>query len=246
MIQERSGPMHFFRQTLMDLFIRRYPGGGTALDAGCGDGAFSARLAKKGLSVYGVDCSEEWCDSARKRIAALRLGGKVEIMCSSLEKMDFAPGSFDVIVCGEVLEHVRNDEEVIRKFRVLLKSGGELVLSVPLIAKGFDISDVMVGHVRLYEYAALERLLSACGFRIEKKLGWGYPFSRIYHDLLFVRWADRFKDEDEIRRPTHCVTAIGKSRPVSIIAGLLFFVDIVFTPPRKGIGIMLRARKYGA
>lgn len=240
---ERSGPMHFFRQTLMALLIRNYPGGGKALDAGCGDGALSVRLARKGFSVYGVDCAEDWCDSARRRVETLYLGGKIEIICSPLEKINFPPGFFDVIVCGEVLEHLRNDEEVLKQFHVLLKKGGELIISVPLVAKGFDISDVMVGHVRLYDYPALEKLLSNCGFRIDKKLGWGYPFAKVYHDFIFVRWANTFKNENEIRHPTHCVTAIGKNYLVSILAGLLFFIDIVFTPPHKGIGIVLRAEK---
>ena len=240
---ERSGPMHFFRQALMDLLMETYPRGGKVLDAGCGDGSLSVRLAKKGLSVYGVDCAEHWCDSARKRVSTLHRGEKIEIICSSLEAVDFSPGFFDTIVCGEVLEHLHNDREIINKFHRLLKKGGTLLISVPLAAKGFDASDVMVGHVRLYEYPALRGMLSDIGFRVEKVLGWGYPFAKMYHRFIFLKWAQKFKTENEIRDPTHVVTSLGKSHLVSVFAGMLFFIDIVFTPAHKGTGIVLRARK---
>jgi hypothetical protein len=65
----------------------------------------------------------------------------------------------------------------------------------------------------------------------------------MYHRFIFLKWAQKFKTEDEIWTPTHVVTRIGKSRLVSVLAGALFFIDILLTSAHKGVGVVLRARK---
>jgi SAM-dependent methyltransferase len=243
MAQERSGPRHFFRLKLMDMLIGRFPNGGKALDAGCGDGSLSIRLAGNGWTVYGVDFDEAWCETARKQTASLPFKERVNIVCSPLERIDFQPGFFDLIVCGEVLEHLHNDTEVLKKFNYVLRDGGVLVLSVPLASKGFDFYDELVGHVRLYTFDELSGKLAAAGFSVRAALSWGYPFAKLYHRFVFLRWAKKVRPEEETRSPRCCMTHIGKNPLLSVLLGIFFFADVICTRPRHGIGVVLKAVK---
>jgi 2-polyprenyl-3-methyl-5-hydroxy-6-metoxy-1,4-benzoquinol methylase len=241
--QIRSGPMHFFRLALVENLLKNTLRQGTVLDAGCGDGSLSIRLARKGFFVYAVDAAKEWCDTLRSRLTSLDLKDKIKVFCSPLEKFDFNPGFFDAVVCGEVLEHIDNDVEILNKFYSLLKEKGNLILSVPLVNKGWGMDDAMAGHMRLYDLRDLISILEGVGFKVDKVLGWGFPFTKLYHKFIFLAWANMAKSEDEIRKPKHLMTRVGKSNLVSVILGFIFFIDILFTPPAKGIGVILRAKK---
>lgn len=89
------------------------------LDAGCGDGRIVNILADKYKTV-GLDISEE----ALKHV-------KIEKVCGSVDDMPFASGSFDLVICCEVLEHLpygvyqRTIEEIMKVTRKYI------IVSVP-------------------------------------------------------------------------------------------------------------------
>jgi SAM-dependent methyltransferase len=237
----RSGPRNFFRLFL----IKRLTSGksnAVALDAGCGDGSLSIHLAKKGYAVYAAEEDGASCEILKNRSSALGLKDALQILCSSLENLDFPQGYFDIIVCGEVLEHLEKPAEVLEKFNRYLKKDGWLIISVPLKSKGWDAWDNHSGHKRLYDFYELNGLLKQAGFSIEKYFVWGWPFVKIYHKLIFLPWAKKAKGEEEIRQERLTLTHIGKNYLISVILGLIFFIDILFTPPAKAIGIVLKAR----
>lgn len=239
----RSGPRHFFRLNIMKWLLSKNLKSGRILDAGSGDGSLSIQLAKKGFNLYAVEPSREWRDIFKTRLRRTGLEKNIKIFHSPLEKINFPAESFDAIVCGEVLEHMDNDKEALQCFHSLLKKGGILILSVPLVNKGWDMSDEIGGHKRLYVFQELVSLLKASGFKTEKTIGWGYPFTKLYNKFIFVNWARNLKSEEEIRRPKMLTTRIGKNSLVSILLGLIFLIDVFFTPPDKAIGIALRAKK---
>ena len=239
----RGGPRHFLRLGLMERLLKKNLRNGLVLDAGCGDGALSIRLAKRGFLVTAVDSSEEWCGIFERRLHNTRLKEKIKIICSPLEKANFTRESFDAIVCGELLEHIENDREIMEKLCLLLRKNGILILSVPLINKGWDTWDKITGHTRLYALEELTSLLEHLGFQITRIVGWGYPLVKLYNKLIFEKWAKKAKTEDEIKRPTHFSTYLGKSYLVSCIIGLLFYIDTLCTPPQKAMGIVLSAKK---
>lgn len=72
-----------------------------------------------------------------------------------------AAGIFDVI------EHIKEDEEVLRDMRNLLEPGGALVVTVPARHSLWSYHDVTAGHVRRYEAAELRNKLESAGFRVE-------------------------------------------------------------------------------
>lgn len=96
---------------------------GSILDAGAGEGALSAELAKLGFAVTAADK-----DPTRFRVP------DVTIVPADLnERLPFAPSSFEAVVCLEVLEHVENPFQLLREFARVLVPGGTLLLSTPNI-----------------------------------------------------------------------------------------------------------------
>jgi SAM-dependent methyltransferase len=110
-------------------------------DAGAGNGAFSIYAATCGNEVLGASFSEGELTAARRRAAALGLD-RVEfrvIDLRELERHSATLGGFDQIICLETIEHVSDDERLVRALASLLRPGGRLLLSTP-----FD------GHRPLY------------------------------------------------------------------------------------------------
>jgi ubiquinone/menaquinone biosynthesis C-methylase UbiE len=90
------------------------------LDCACGIGYGSETLAKKAKRVVGVD---KVSDAGKENVS---------YVITDLEKnLPFADGSFDVVVSFETLEHIYNQDGLMREFARVLKLNGKLVLSTP-------------------------------------------------------------------------------------------------------------------
>jgi 2-polyprenyl-6-hydroxyphenyl methylase/3-demethylubiquinone-9 3-methyltransferase len=108
----------YFKRILQRL---RIPGK-TILDVGCGGGFLAEEFARDGFQVTGIDPSAKSVVAARKHAAENRLGIRYDVGCG--EAMQFPDGSFDLVACCDVLEHVDDLEKVIREVSRLLKPGG--------------------------------------------------------------------------------------------------------------------------
>ena len=100
--------------------------GKRVLDAACGPGFYSARLAERGGEVVGIDASEAMVAEATRRY-----GDVVTFQQADLREpvADLEPGSFDLVVCQLALEHVADWEPVAANFARLLDDRGRLVVS---------------------------------------------------------------------------------------------------------------------
>lgn len=102
--------------------------GKTILDVGCGGGILSESMAQRGATVTGIDLSDKALGVAKLHL--LESGNKVDYQKSSAEEFaDQAPGSFDVVTCMEMLEHVPNPASIISACSVLVKPGGHVFFS---------------------------------------------------------------------------------------------------------------------
>lgn len=97
------------------------------LDAGCGPGAYSARLVEKGASVVAVDASPKMVELAKKR-----LGVTADVRVADLSKpMDFLSDStFDVILSPLAVDYVEDWRSLFKEFYRLLRPAGCFVFSV--------------------------------------------------------------------------------------------------------------------
>ncbi len=109
------------------------PRDGRLLDLGCGAGNFTLRVMQEtgSLHCHLADLSQPMLDRARSRVEAAG-ARSVETRQGDLRELEFADGTFDVILAGAVLHHLREDADWERVFALLhrwLKPGGRLYVA---------------------------------------------------------------------------------------------------------------------
>ena len=102
--------------------------GKTVLDIGCGGGILAESMARKGANVTGIDLSEKALKVAD--LHSLESGVQVRYELISAEAMAARePGSYDVVTCMEMLEHVPDPAAVVHACATLVKPGGHVFFS---------------------------------------------------------------------------------------------------------------------
>jgi SAM-dependent methyltransferase len=87
----------------------------------------------------------------------------------SLADVPAAAGPFDAIVYVDVLEHIRNDRDEVRRAAARLGPGGLLILGGPAHAWLYSRFDAAIGHWRRYNRRSVEALVEASGLlRLEQ------------------------------------------------------------------------------
>lgn len=129
---DEAGPLHTLHaiNPLRLAFIREQVDlkGAQVLDVGCGGGILSEALHQAGAQVTGVDASSKAIEAAR--LHAKAQGHSVEYHCGTLESMDKNRlGTFDILTCMEMLEHVPDPVELIQTCSAYLKPGGKAFFS---------------------------------------------------------------------------------------------------------------------
>ena len=145
--------------------------GGRILEVGCSSGYLSERLVANGNTVVGIEYDAE---AAREAEAYCE-----RVLVGDVEAMELPDGPFDVILCGDVIEHLRDPEAVLARLRPLLKAGGRLVVSTPNIANWAIRLSLLAGrwqyadrgildrtHTRLFTRRSLVETIEAAGFRV--------------------------------------------------------------------------------
>ena len=99
------------------------------LDLGCGEGGYARELARRGAHVVGVDGSARLITIARRRTRADNLD--IAYRCANASALDeIAPASFELILASMSLMDVEDYPAAVREVHRLLKSGGELLMSI--------------------------------------------------------------------------------------------------------------------
>ncbi len=124
---------------------------GRLLNAGCGEGLYSAFLESFGELSEIVDM-----DLTLPQVAARRSDPRHRDIAGSLTELPLAEGEVDWVLCTEVIEHVADDEAAARELGRVLKSGGFALISVPTPPAPHDPAHVREG----YTLAALSELLA--------------------------------------------------------------------------------------
>ena len=125
--------------------------GNRVVDVGCSSGYLARPLSERGNTIVGLELdpeaareAEQWCERV--------LVGDVETMALSLE-----PGSFDVVLCGDVIEHLRDPRAALARLRPFLRPGGRLVVSTPNVANWAIRLSLLAGRWRYTDRGILDR-----------------------------------------------------------------------------------------
>lgn len=146
---------------------------GSLLDVGCGRGAVAAHFAEAGYSVTALDISPLAIQMTERLHPAI----KAAVLDLENEPLN---GSFDVILCLEMLQQVRDPVAVLAKLRDALAPEGTLIVSLPnefhlarrlaILAGRVNFGGIADTHIKLYTPAEQDRLIHACGLRIEESV----------------------------------------------------------------------------
>jgi 2-polyprenyl-6-hydroxyphenyl methylase / 3-demethylubiquinone-9 3-methyltransferase len=98
------------------------PHGVRALDVGCGGGLLAEEVARLGCRVTGIDPSAQSVEAAAAH--ARDSGLPIEYVTGPGEQLPFGDGSFDLVYCCDVLEHVADLQQVLNETRRVLRPGG--------------------------------------------------------------------------------------------------------------------------
>jgi SAM-dependent methyltransferase len=162
------------------------PGKGRrVLDLGCAGGYISEALAARGFSVTGVD------------LPGAEHSPDIEFIAANLDEgLPALVGRFDYIVCADILEHLRDPQQLLEAARQRLAPGGRLVASLPNSGHAWFRWQVLRGrfpqedrglfdrtHVRFYVYDGWIDLLRRSGFTVEREAASGVPVG-----MQFPRW----------------------------------------------------------
>jgi 2-polyprenyl-6-hydroxyphenyl methylase / 3-demethylubiquinone-9 3-methyltransferase len=101
--------------------------GKVALDIGCGAGLVCEPLARLGAEVTGVDAAADNVAAASQHAEAMGLD--IRYMAGEVAGLDI--GTFDLVTCVEVVEHVADKPAFLRDVAARLAPGGLLVMSTP-------------------------------------------------------------------------------------------------------------------
>lgn len=118
----------YFRQVLEAELGRHLPAL-RVLDVGCGGGSLSEAFARLGCRVVGVDPSAPSIAVAADHAAAQAL--PIAYAVGAGERLPFPPAAFDAVLCGDVLEHVADPEQVLAEIARVLRPGGPFLYDTP-------------------------------------------------------------------------------------------------------------------
>ncbi len=103
--------------------------GKTVLDVGCGGGILSDSMARRGAEVTGIDLSTKALRVAQLHALEAETQGVTYREVSAEALAQERPGTFDVVTCMEMLEHVPDPASVVRACAQLVKPGGWVFFS---------------------------------------------------------------------------------------------------------------------
>jgi len=103
----------------------------SALDIGCNAGGYSRIISDFGYrSVEGIDIEPELVERARRRFEGERNGRSIRFRVQNAEDLD-TPGTYDFVLCTEVIEHAAHPGRVVTNLRASLSPGGIAVVTMP-------------------------------------------------------------------------------------------------------------------
>ncbi len=175
-LDQEDGRRRSARRLLTLLEQRVAPG--RMLDIGCGHGLLMDEARRRGWDPTGLEFSHSAVGHARD------LG--LTVLEQPIEEAPLQKGSFDAVMAVDLIEHVTEPREFVRRCRSLLAPGGALVIATPdpesLLARGFGQRwwGYIPAHLHLLPRRMLRELLEADGLTLTDDVAMVRDFSLEY------------------------------------------------------------------
>ena len=161
----------FHRNTLL---LRHVGAGKNVLELGCSTGYITRRLLQQNCTVTAVENDME--------AACAAAGTGTAVLTRDLNRGDWTNGlkpEFDVVLMGDVLEHLVNPLRTLQQIRPLLRNGGYAVICLPNVAHWLTRLQIALGqfeyqptgtldatHLRFFTVRSARQLIEAAGYRL--------------------------------------------------------------------------------
>jgi len=197
---------------------------GDILEIGSGTGNFTKLLTGFG-NVWASDISKDYINKLKQEITELKGAGVADI---EKGKYFFKQQKFDVIVCLNVIEHIKDDSQAFLNLQKLLKPKGILILIVPSGMRLYGKIDESIGHFRRYNKYQLEKRLHKVGFKVLK--------ARILNFVGGLGWwfSGKIMKQKIVKKDN--------VRIFNIVSPLFLFIERFWQPP-FGTSVFIIARK---
>ena len=127
---------------------------------GGGNGFVSLEIKKNGYEVAILEPGINGILNAKKR-------GLKKLICANFNEIDLYPNSIPAIGIFDVLEHIEDDVEFLKKIQKSLVTGGKLYITVPAYNWLWSDEDNKAGHFRRYTINLLKSKIKQIGLKIE-------------------------------------------------------------------------------
>jgi 2-polyprenyl-3-methyl-5-hydroxy-6-metoxy-1,4-benzoquinol methylase len=210
---------------LLDLADRLVPQRGALLDIGPNIGTCLALARTRGWDTYGIEINAEAARYCREQRG-------LNVTSGALEGHTYPENSFDMILMGDVIEHLRDPLDLMQVVQRILKPGGALIISTPNIAQraGRVLQIKPEEHLYYFSPATITNLLRKAGL-----------------DVVGVKCLDRYHN---ITAMTHSTTFGGLFQKLSPVFNLAHRVigDLVIKLPLREnlIAVARKPSEYAA
>jgi len=193
------------------------------LDLGCGPGVLLEDLKKEEANVCGIDISSSAVDFCKSR--------GLDVKKANVSKLPFKKKKFDGILAIDLLEHIEDENRLLKGVKRVLKKDAIFLIMVPAFPILWSSRDKRLNHFRRYNKKNLEKQLTKSGFQVLKSSYFVFFFFPFW---LFRVLVERiFPQKREIQTDLMLMPGLLNTVLLSILRMenfLLRFID----PPKTG------------
>ncbi len=159
----QNDPLLHREKLSLKLIQHIYQTGNKVVDIGCGEGKFLLKLQENGIPAKGCDFSKGYVKKCQSK--------KLDVIFADTNKsFPYNDKEFDIVYCGEVLEHMVNPDHFIQECFRILKEDGHLILTTPNLLAWYN-RILMLGGVQPIpvEYSTIDSSVGAGIWKSFKK-----------------------------------------------------------------------------